>query len=389
MKLNTHTQRRTKVPLAGIDWLAAGLFILLLLISAVIMKSASTNVVESDANYYFLRHIRFLAAGFVLFVGLVFFNYNRFRELSRAGYLLVMALLVLVLVFGTGPGGTRSWLFGFQPSELAKLVVIVSFAAYLEKREQYLQNPKEVLKAMAFVLAPMFLVFIEPDLGTSLVFYFILMMMLFIAGANRKLLFLVNGIVLLLIAALFAVLFVYTEGFQVPLEADIPFLPLRRYQLMRLAIFINPAMDPLNTGYHVLQSKIAIGSGGLFGQGFGNGSQIQGNFLPAHHTDFIFSVIGEEMGFFFSGFVLLIYMFFILRMLQMGMQTKSLFGTLIIGGICSMLVFQVLVNVGMAIGIMPITGLPLPFFTYGGTNLLINMMAIGLVFGIYRRGDHC
>ncbi len=384
MRLGINVHRDIKHNTAGIDWISIGLFFVLLLISIFIMNSASSNVLESDPNYYVVRHAGFMLFGAILIVGLLFVDYNRFKELSSIGSIGIIVLLVLVLIIGTGDGSKR-WLFGFQPSELAKLVLIVAYAAYLERNRHKLQDPKEVLKAMAFILGPMLLIFIEPDLGTSLVFFFFMMMMLFVAGANRKLLLLITLVIILLIGLVFGSLYAYTDGFTVPLEEDIPFLPLHYYQLMRLAIFINPQMDPLNTGYHVIQSKIAIGSGGLFGQGYGNGSQIQGNFLPAHHTDFIFSVIGEEMGFFFSALVLILYMLLILRMIKMGMEAKTLFGTLIITGICSMLAFQVLVNVGMAVGIMPITGLPLPFFTYGGTNLLINMMAVGLVFSVHRR----
>ncbi len=387
MKQGLSARGNIKNNTAGIDWITIGLFLALLLISIFIMNSASSNVMEDDPNFYVNRQALFMLAGLFLVGVLIFFDYNRFRDLSNVGYVLVLILLVLVLFIGTGDGSKR-WLFGFQPSELAKLVVIVAFAAYLERNCHKLQDPKEVFKAMAFVLAPLLLIFIEPDLGTSLVFFFFMMVMLYVSGANRKLLLLIVIAVLLMIGLIFGSLYFYTDGFTVPLEEDIPFLPLHYYQLMRLAIFINPQMDPLDTGYHVIQSKIAIGSGGLFGQGYGQGSQVQGNFLPAHHTDFIFSVIGEEMGFFFSVFVLILYMLIILRMVKMGMEIKSMFGTLIISGICSMLVFQVMVNVGMAIGIMPITGLPLPFFTYGGTNLLINMMAVGLVFGVYRREKH-
>ena len=155
---------------------------------------------------------------------------------------------------------------------------------------------------------------------------------------------------------------------------------------MRLAIFINPQMDPFDSGYHIIQSKIAIGSGGLFGKGYGDGTQVQGNFLPAHHTDFIFSVLGEEMGFFFTAFVLILYMVFLIRLMRVAFISRDFFGTLIVSGICSMLIFQVMVNAGMAMGIMPITGLPLPFFSYGVTSLWVNMMAIGVIFSIMLRG---
>ena len=145
-------------------------------------------------------------------------------------------------------------------------------------------------------------------------------------------------------------------------------------------------MDALNSGYHIIQSKIAVGSGGLFGKGYGQGTQVQGNFLPEHHTDFIFSVISEEFGFFITAGILIIYMFFILRLMKKAFYARDMNGTLIITGVCAMLLFQVFENVGMAMGIMPVTGLPLPFFSYGGTNLIINMMNVALVFSVSLRG---
>ena len=157
---------------------------------------------------------------------------------------------------------------------------------------------------------------------------------------------------------------------------------------MRLVIFINPEMDPLDTGYHIIQSQVAIGSGGLWGKGFAQGSQVQGNFLPEHHTDFIFSVVGEEFGL-IGAFVLLgVYLVILMRCVKIAFEAADLFGTLIVSGITMMFAFQVFVNIGMTIGIMPITGLPLPFMSYGGTSLMMNMLSLGLVLTINMRKEH-
>lgn len=326
-----------------------------------------------------------MGLGFMAFVAVTLFDYRRYKEFARPAYIGICVLLLITLIFGTGDGSNR-WILGFQPSELAKILMIVLFAAYLERNRRQLNDPKFVLKSMLYMALPMALIFLEPDLGTSLVFLVIMFVMLYVAGVNRRIFGLVVGVVVVFIVLVFVSLYVYTDGFEVALEDNIPWLPLKYYQLMRLAIFINPEMDALNSGYHIIQSKIAVGSGGLLGKGYGNGTQVQGNFLPEHHTDFIFSVISEEFGFFVTAGILIIYMILILRLMNKAFYARDFYGTLIVTGVSAMLLFQVFENVGMAMGIMPVTGLPLPFFSYGGTNLIINMMNVALVFSVSLRG---
>jgi len=171
-----------------------------------------------------------------------------------------------------------------------------------------------------------------------------------------------------------------------PADEDIPsWMPLRAYQLIRLIIFVNPYMDPLDSGYHMIQSEVAIGSGGLWGKGYGQGTQVQGNFLPEHHTDFIFAVVGEELGFIGTSALLLLYMAFLLRILRVAKNASDLLGKIMAVGVAFMFGFQVFVNAGMSIGIMPITGLPFPFLSYGGSSMMLNMMCMGLVFSIAMR----
>lgn len=367
------------------DWVTFGLFALLLGISLIVMSTASTSAIPDDPHFYLRRHAMMMGLGFMAFVAVTLFDYRRYKEFARPAYIGICVLLLITLIFGTGDGSNR-WILGFQPSELAKILMIVLFAAYLERNRRQLNDPKFVLKSMLYMALPMALIFLEPDLGTSLVFLVIMFVMLYVAGVNRRIFGLVVGVVVVFIVLVFVSLYVYTDGFEVALEDNIPWLPLKYYQLMRLAIFINPEMDALNSGYHIIQSKIAVGSGGLLGKGYGNGTQVQGNFLPEHHTDFIFSVISEEFGFFVTAGILIIYMILILRLMNKAFYARDFYGTLIVTGVSAMLLFQVFENVGMAMGIMPVTGLPLPFFSYGGTNLIINMMNVALVFSVSLRG---
>ena len=379
LQLSQKTRRQRGIS-NNFDWITFGLFALLLGISLIVMSTASTNAIPDDPHFYLRRHALMMCGGFAAFVFVTLFDYRRYKELSRPAYMFICVLLLITLIFGTGDGSNR-WIFGFQPSELAKIIMIVLFAAYLERNRRQLNDTKFVLKSMLFMMLPTALIFLEPDLGTSMVFFVIMFAMLYVAGANRRVFGIVVGAIVVFIIIVFVSLY-----FEKALEENIPWLPLKYYQLMRLAIFINPEMDALNSGYHIIQSKIAVGSGGLFGKGYGQGTQVQGNFLPEHHTDFIFSVISEEFGFFITAGILIIYMFFILRLMKKAFYARDMNGTLIITGVCAMLLFQVFENVGMAMGIMPVTGLPLPFFSYGGTNLIINMMNVALVFSVSLRG---
>ena len=240
---------------------------------------------------------------------------------------------------------------------------------------------------MALTFVPMLLVLKEPDLGTALVFGFIMVVMMWLAGIPRKRVLLLLLIVFLLVGVVFADLWFATDGFT-HLAEELPLpLPMRTYQLNRLIIFINPEMDPTDAGYQIIQSKVAIGSGGLLGKGYGEGSQVQNNFLPTHHTDFIYAVVGEELGFIGALFVLLLYVGLLLRAVRIALSAGDLFGSLIVSGIVAMLLFQIYTNIGMTIGLMPITGITLPFFSYGGTSLLINMLAVGLILSVNMRSS--
>ena len=266
--------------------------------------------------------------------------------------------------------GARSWIdLGFssiQPSEFAKIGVIISFAKFLENREKKLQTVKDIILPAVFVGVPTALVLTEPDLGGAMVFLSIFAGMVFAAGISYRLILL--GIAAGIAAIPPAWMFLLEE-----------------HQKTRLLVFMNPGIDPLGGGYHVIQSMIAVGSGRLLGKGLYQGTQNKLDFLPAQHTDFIFSVLGEELG--FVGAVVLIFFLFLMlyRILDAARQAKDRFGYLIVIGVLSMFTFQIFENIGMTIGIMPITGLTLPFVSYGGSSLLANMLAIGLVINVGMR----
>lgn len=310
-----------------------------------------------------------------------FFLLWRYEELTRYAKVLYganLAMLLAVLLIGHSAGGAQRWVqigpFLFQPSEFAKLVVIIGLAVFLSQREGRLDRFQDLLPALAYVGVPTLLILAQPDLGTALVFVAITVGMLYVAGARPLLLgTLTLGGLGSMVTWIWAHL---NHGI---------WIPLKDYQLDRLTIFLDPWSDWQGAGYHMIQSQIAIGAGGLWGRGLFNGSQNQLHFLPEQHTDFIFSVLAEELG--LIGVVFLLGIFFILvyRGLRIAAQAKDLFGTLLAAGIVSMLTFHVLTNVGMTAGIMPVTGLPLPLFSYGPSSMITNLAALGLLCNVWLR----
>lgn len=375
----------------NLDWTFLWLIAIILMSSLVVLKSASANVVTGQPYYFVKKQVLWIGIGFCAMTVIASFNYRQFLKLGNYIYLLNLGILLAVLLFGEESKGAQRWIglgpFEFQPSEFAKIAIIISFAAFLNRRQGCLNTFKDLIPCFLYIGIPMLLILKQPDLGTSLVFLAIMLGMLWAGGANPKIMISLILVILILVIIIFGILFVATDGFQKPPE-DLPIpLPLKSYQLMRLIIFVNPDMDPLGAGYHMIQSQVAIGSGGFVGKGMGNGSQVQGNFLPEHHTDFIFSVVGEELGFIGGSLVLLMFFLLITRMIKIATESRDIFGTLIVIGITSMLCFHVMINIGMTIGIMPVTGLPLPFMSYGGSGLLTNMVSMGLVLGIALRKE--
>lgn len=367
--------------LRNLDW---GLFIAVIILMAVsvVMVSSATrqSPVNGDPLYYTKRQIIWIILGLLVMAVIVMTDYGTLARLSNLIYLGNLVLLLAVLVPGVGHKalGAQRWIpLGFmqlQPSEIAKISIIITFANYLRGREKKIESWRDYVGPFLHVGIPLLMVLAQPDLGTSLVFFAITFGMLYIAGAPGVQ---IAGMGLGGLSV--AVLLVYLhESFGLPIF-------LKEYQIARLTSFINPHADPLGTGYHLIQSVIAIGSGGLVGKGLFEGTQNLLKFLPIRHTDFIFSVIGEELGFVGTGIILALYFYIIYRGIRIAATARDLFGTLIATGIVSMFVFHVLTNIGMTVGIMPVTGIPLPLMSYGGTSMLINCVAIGMLEGIYMR----
>ncbi len=345
------------------------LTVIICLIGLILLYSASYQMSLVSGVSFVVRQMIWAVIGLSALLIIANINYRKLVETSYILYVITLLLLVLVLFLGKVQLGAQRWLqlgsFVFQPSELAKVIIILVLAKYLGERDSRHQQIKKILVSLGIVVVPLILILKQPDLGTAIVFLPILFCMLYVWGTHLKYLLGLAGIGLVCS----------------------PFLWhfLRDYQRQRLLVFLNPNIDPLGAGYTAIQSKIAIGSGGFLGKGWLAGTQNQLNFLPEHHTDFIFSVLGEEWGFLGSIVLILLYLFLINRGLKIAGQTKDVSGKLLAVGVTAMLSFQIIVNIGMSIGLMPITGLTLPLVSYGGSSLLMTMISIGILLSIKMR----
>jgi rod shape determining protein RodA len=347
----------------------------LIAFSVFTLAVATPNDVPGQPLYFAMRQALYAAVGVALIFALVKIDYSRFREIRVGLYSLMIAAISLVLVFGAAARGSRRWIelpyFRFQPSELAKLLLIVALAAFVIERTRRGPPWRQTIRVLALGLTPAALVFLQPDLGTGVVLVVITLTVLFLAGV-RWTHFAAIGAV-----AAVAVSFVLV----VAPAAGLP-SPLHGYQQDRLTAFLHPSNDPSDASYQVRQAEIAIGSGSKTGRG-DQATQTELLFLPERHTDFVFAVIGERFGFMGAAFVLSLYALLIWRMLRVLTLSKNLYGTLIAGGIAAMFMFQILINVGMTLGIMPVTGITLPLMSYGGSSVLVSFLAIGLLQSIH------
>jgi rod shape determining protein RodA len=341
--------------------------------------SATRGDSNISSPYYYVRSQGIgLVLGFIFMIILSVVNYQSIARWRTYLYGLTLVLLVLTLIIGSGGEtvGANRWLelpfLRLQTSELAKLLLILSLGAVLAEGVELRGRLRFVILCVVYMLIPCVLVYLQPDLGTALVFLAILTVMLIVWGIRLPHLGLLAGV------GAFATVFVLRilpSAFGVSL--------LKEYQMQRLTTFLNPDSDPTNLGYQLTQSKIAIGSGMFTGKGYLDGTQTHLNFLPAHHTDFIFSVIGEELG--FMGAMLLIGLFAVIiwRAFRIARMSRHLYGTLIAAGVAAVFVFQVFVNVGMTIGIMPVTGIPLPLVSFGSSSLVVFLMAVGILESVH------
>lgn len=354
---------------------------LIIIVFGLITLSSATHATMTrggDSLAYVKKQVTSIILGFVMIAILIKIDYRELAKYSKFIYVFNLLLLGSVLVLGNEQNGAKSWIalgpFNLQPSELAKIAIIITFAVYISGREGKLNRFVDLLPTFLFFGLPMGLIMLQPDLGSTLVFIAIFFGMLFVGGARPR-----NLLILIMLGGLL-VGGVLTAQLKFGLTK-----PLKPYQLDRLTIFVDPYKDPRGSGYHVIQSQVALGSGGLWGKGLFKGTQTQLNFLPEQRNDFIFSVVGEELGFVGSAALLFLFYIFIYRCVRIAMSAKDQLGTLLATGFISMIVFHLLINIGMAGGIMPITGIPLPFFSYGGSSMLANMMGVGLLLNVYLR----
>jgi rod shape determining protein RodA len=364
-----------KAPLRHIDPLLLLATVALAAYGVAMVFSATANKFEDqglDPTTLLKRQLAYAIAGGVALIVVSVVDYRHLRGLSPVIYgATVLSLIVVLTPLGTVAKGARRWVdFGFfqaQPSEIAKLAVIAILATYLAERKGEIRAV-DVAISVALVAVPAGLIFLEPDLGTTMVFVALTGALLLIAGAKIRHFVALGAIgVVALLAAM-----------QVDLIHD--------YQIDRITAFLDASPDVQSEGYNLTQSKIAIGSGGIEGKGF-RGAQTQTtlDFVPEQQTDFIFTAVGEQLGFIGSAALLSLFALMIWRAVRIATMSRDLFGTLIAGGIAALWAFQVFVNVGMTMGIMPITGIPLPFMSYGGSSLLTNFIAVGLLLNIHMR----
>jgi rod shape determining protein RodA len=315
----------------------------------------------------FLRGLMWAGLALVVFVIATAFDYHWLKTFAWPLYVVQLGLLAVTLVIGSGTGGSSRWvsLLGvqFQFSELAKILMIVVLANYLGARQGRLRSLWSIVGACVLVGPPLFLVLLQPDLGTSLVFGAILLGMLFMSGASLK------WLGALVAAGLAAFPFIWTYL-------------LRDYQKERLTAFLNPLADIQGSGYQLYQSQIAVGSGGLFGKGLTNGTQNALDFLPVQNTDFVFAILAEELGFIGATAVVGLFVLMIWRILMGAWRSKDPFGMMFGAGLAAMILFQLVINIGMVIGLMPITGIPLPFVTHGGASLISIAAGLGILESI-------
>ncbi|WDV47026.1 rod shape-determining protein RodA [Clostridiaceae bacterium M8S5] len=330
---------------------------------------------ESSSGY--MTYLKPQGMAFLLGIaGIVFLcmlNYELFRKLYMPIYVICNILLLAVIIFGVGDKtwGARSWLIigpvRFQPSEIAKVGIIISLAEFIDRNKENINDFKVLFKVIAFAGLPIFLVLQQPDAGTAIVFIFYTIIMLFIVGVNFK--YFIYSFILGLIS--------------LPL---IWFFKLKPYQKDRVYVFLYPELYPNGAGYQVYHSKIALGSGQMFGRFITNeASFVKSGYLPAKQTDFIYSVAGEAFGFVGGCVILLLFFILIYRLIKNAREAKDMFASLTIIGITSLFLFHIIENIGMTMGLTPVTGIPLPFISSGGTFLLSNMICIGLVLSITMR----
>src|SRR3989344_2242840 len=338
-----------------------------MIIPILLLLSLSVTVIYSSSPQLAVAQAIFSLIGIGLFFILRSFDFRIFKSLSIGSYLITLLLLIIVFILGFESRGSTRWIdlgfFNFQPSELAKLVLILCLAHFWSVK---LPTWKNIGFSLLILLPFTLLIFKQPDLGTALTVTFIWVTMLIAANISWKKVFIL--------------------GFLGTINLPLVWIFLRDYQKQRIYSFLSPSSDPLGIGYNVIQSVIAVGSGQFFGRGIGQGTQSRLQFLPEFRTDFIFAFIAEELGFLGSVIVILLYATILILLIRLMNRSGNRFGELIVAGIIGMMLFQVTVNIGMNIGIMPVTGITLPLLSYGGSSVIVTLMSFGIADSIRRFG---
>lgn len=365
----------------GYDWVLITCALLLSIIGSALVFSASRQRLFDagiNSDFYLQRHIFNIIFGIVLALIVSRFSFRTARAYAIIIYIVAVIGLVMVLIPGIGKsqGGAQAWIslpggFSFQPSEFTKIALIVLLAMVLTERRdsELIPDDRDVLFGLALAGIPALLILLQNDFGTVMIIGATLLSVMVVAGVKLRWIY----------GSLSAVLL---AGF---IASQLNFI--KDYQLDRLATFVDPTLDPLGAGYNSLQARIAIGSGGWFGQGYLNGPQTQGKYVPAQRTDFIFTVAGEELGFLGSTLIIFLLAMILFRLTKIALKAPDRFGRLAAAGIAGWFAIQTFENIGMSLGIMPVTGVPLPFVSYGGSSMFVSWMAIGLAVAIGREID--
>ncbi len=354
---------------SNFDWV---LLLTVLLVAGIGIANlySATESWHSSGTPLYLKQLLWLSGGVLIALTICLFDYSHLEHFAIHFYTISIGLLVYVLVMGKTTMGATRWIslgfFNLQPGEVIKIAVVLLLARIFSKTvDPFGYSLSELWKPALWVLFPVILLLKEPDLGTAMMVIFIAVSMLIFAGLKR-------GTLICL-------------GFLGGLTAVAGWFGLHDYQRARIRTFLNPEADPLGSGYHIIQSKIAVGSGGIFGKGFIQGTQSQLSFLPERHTDFAFSVFAEEWGFMGSLVLLTLYLFLIVWGLYVARRAADKFGLFLAVGVTAMIFWHIVVNLGMVIGLLPVVGVPLPLFSYGGTSMVTTMIGVGLLMNVSMR----
>ena len=379
--MNLPLRKELRSPLRYADYSLGLVAVVLAAIGVALNYSATWRILEfngQDPATFAKRQILFVAIGIVVMLAATFLDYRLYRDFANSAYLVVMLALVGVLFFGVERNGARAWYelpgqtFQIQPAEFAKVAVIVALAAFVANQGGHLRLVT-LSNAYLMLAVPLGLIYLQPDLGTMLVFVAIGMGVLLVAGAQLKHIFVTSLIGVVVVVAMFS-----SDNLGGPAL-------LRQTQEQRLTAFLDPGFDVQGASYNINQSQIAIGAGGLRGQGWLQGTQTNLNLVPEQETDFIFTALGEEFGFVGVSVLLLLYAYMLARIWFIARASNDLFGAFACVGALSMLTFQIFQNIGMTMGIMPITGIPLPFLSHGGSSTLVTFGLVGLVINVSAR----